>query len=58
MALDQESADTLSFVARRLLADPVGMLFAIRETTIPDPHLQALPALRIGGLGVYLYSAR
>ena len=48
--LDDESADILSFVARRLLADRVGMLFAIRETTEPDPRLQALPGLRIAGL--------
>ena len=40
----------LSFVARRLLADPVGMLFAIRETAEPHPSLQALPALRVTGL--------
>ena len=48
--LDDESADVLSFVARRLLADRVGMLFAIRETTEPDPRLQALPGLRLAGL--------
>ena len=48
--LDEESADTLSFVARRLLADRVGMLFAVRETTEPDPRLQAVPLLRITGL--------
>ncbi|HTF49762.1 MAG TPA: LuxR C-terminal-related transcriptional regulator [Pseudonocardia sp.] len=48
--LDDESADTLGFVARRLLADSVGMLFAIRETMVPDPRLQALPGLRVAGL--------
>ena len=48
--LDDESADILSFVARRLLADRVGMLFAARETTEPDPRLQGLPGLRIAGL--------
>ena len=48
--LDEESADVLGFVARRLLADRVGMLFAMRETTEPDPRLQALPGLRIAGL--------
>ena len=48
--LDDESADTLGFVARRLLADRVGMLFAIREMTEPDSRLQFLPGLRIAGL--------
>ena len=48
--LDKESADALSFVARRLLADRVGMLFAIRETTEPDSRLRAVPGLRIAGL--------
>lgn len=48
--LDAESASTLGFVARRLLADSVGLLFAIRETAEPDPRLQALPSLRITGL--------
>ncbi len=48
--LDEESADALGFVARRLLADRVGMLFAIRETTEPNPRLHALPGLRIAGL--------
>ena len=48
--LDEESADVLGFVARRLLADRVGMLFAMRETAEPDARLQALPGLRIAGL--------
>jgi tetratricopeptide (TPR) repeat protein len=48
--LDDESAEVLGFVARRLLADRVGMLFAIRETAEPDPRLQGLPALRLAGL--------
>jgi DNA-binding CsgD family transcriptional regulator len=48
--LDEESAGILSFVARRLLAERVGMLFAIRESAEPDPRLQALPDLRITGL--------
>jgi predicted ATPase len=48
--LDSESSDVLGFVARRLLADGVGMLFAIRETEEPDPHLQGLPGLRLAGL--------
>jgi hypothetical protein len=50
--LDDESADVLTFVARRLLADRVGMLFALRETAESDPRLQALPGLRIAGLPI------
>lgn len=48
--LDAESADLLGFVARRLLADPVGLLFAVREEADADPRLPALPGLRVGGL--------
>jgi DNA-binding CsgD family transcriptional regulator len=48
--LDEESAGALSFVARRLLADRVGMLFAVRETTEPAPRLEGLPGLPIAGL--------
>jgi hypothetical protein len=48
--LDDESADVLTFVARRLLADGVGMVVALRETTEPNPRLQALPGLRVAGL--------
>ena len=48
--LDEESAHLLSFVARRLLADGVGLLFAVRETADAEPCLQALPELRICGL--------
>jgi DNA-binding CsgD family transcriptional regulator len=48
--LDEESAHLLSFVARRLLADGVGLLFAVRETADAEPRLQALPELRICGL--------
>jgi DNA-binding CsgD family transcriptional regulator len=48
--LDDESADVLGFVARRLLADRVGLLFAVRETADLEPHPQALPQLTIYGL--------
>jgi DNA-binding CsgD family transcriptional regulator len=46
--LDQASAQALGFTARRLAADPVGLVFAARE---PDPGLAGLPELEVGGLG-------
>jgi DNA-binding CsgD family transcriptional regulator/tetratricopeptide (TPR) repeat protein len=45
--LDQASAQVLGFVARRLAADPVGLVFAARE---PGPELAGLPAMELGGL--------
>ncbi|MBV8217632.1 MAG: AAA family ATPase, partial [Solirubrobacterales bacterium] len=45
--LDQSSLLTLAFVARRLLAEPVGLVFAVREAEDPLRHL---PKLEIGGL--------
>ncbi|MCD7445692.1 DUF2791 family P-loop domain-containing protein [Streptomyces lincolnensis] len=47
--LDQVSLQTLEFVARRLLAEAVAMVFAVRD---PEGRaaLNGLPALRIGGL--------
>jgi len=45
--LDQASALTLAFVARRLLAEPLGLVFAARE---PGHQLQHLPHLEVGGL--------
>jgi DNA-binding CsgD family transcriptional regulator len=45
--LDRASALTLAFVARRLLAEPVGIVFAARE---PGEELQGLPELEVGGL--------
>src|SRR3712207_565597 len=45
--LDQTSALTLAFVARRLLAEPVGLVFAARE---PGDALQHVPALDVQGL--------
>ncbi len=46
--LDQASALTLAFVARRLLADPVGLVFATRDLGEPLAHLREL---EIAGLG-------
>ncbi len=45
--LDHASARTLSFVARRLVAERVGMVFATRE---PGDDLQDLPELEVSGL--------
>jgi hypothetical protein len=45
--LDQASALTLAFVARRLLAEPVGLVFAARE---PGPELQHVAGLEVRGL--------
>ena len=45
--LDSASARTLAFVARRLFAEPVGLVFAARE---PGEDLRALPVLEVRGL--------
>ena len=45
--LDHASAQALGFVARRLAADPVGLVFAARE---PGAALAGLPELEVGGL--------
>src|SRR6516225_3841217 len=45
--LDRASAQVLAFVARRLLADPVGLLFAARD---PGQELEGLPDLEVRGL--------
>jgi DNA-binding CsgD family transcriptional regulator len=47
--LDQESAQALEFVARRLFADPVGLVFAVRRSA-GDERLAAFPRLVIEGL--------
>ena len=46
--LDQSSALTLAFVARRLLAEPVGIVFVARE---PGEGLQNVPELEVRGIG-------
>ena len=45
--LDSASAQALGFVARRLAADPVGLVFAARD---PGKELAALPELIVEGL--------
>jgi DNA-binding CsgD family transcriptional regulator len=46
--LDRASAQALAFVARRVLAESIVMLFAVRE---PVGELAALPELVVEGLG-------
>jgi DNA-binding CsgD family transcriptional regulator len=45
--LDQASAQALGFAARRLAADPVGLVFAAR---VPGRDVAGLPELAVGGL--------
>jgi len=45
--LDRASAQALGIAARRLAADPVGLVFAARE---PGAELAGLPELEVGGL--------
>jgi DNA-binding CsgD family transcriptional regulator len=45
--LDSASAQALGFVARRLAADPVGLVFAVRD---PGDELAGLPELTVEGL--------
>jgi DNA-binding CsgD family transcriptional regulator len=49
--LDQVSVEVLGFVARRLYADRVGMVFAAREGEEHALVLAGLPELTVGGLG-------
>jgi hypothetical protein len=46
--LDQASAQALAFVARRLVAESVGLVFAAR---VPSDELAGLPELVVEGLG-------
>ena len=48
--LDQESAEILAFVARRLYADRVALLFAVRDSEGEQAILDDLPQLPLGGL--------
>ncbi len=45
--LDQTSGQTLAFVARRLLAEPVGIVFGARE---PGEELRHVPELEVQGV--------
>src|SRR5262252_3354225 len=47
--LDQASAQALAFVARRLLAEPVALVFAVREPS-EEQQWRGLPPLTVGGL--------
>ena len=47
--LDEASSQVLGFVGRRLLAEPVLLLFAVREPA-GDAMFPRLPALTVGGL--------
>src|SRR6266498_3833425 len=48
--LDRESAAVLAFVARRLLADGIAILFAVRDADEQREALEGLPELDLGGL--------
>lgn len=48
--LDRESAEVLAFVARRLVADRIALLFAVREPAERRVPLSGVPELHIGGL--------
>ena len=48
--LDRASAQALAFVARRLLAERVALVFAVREPS-DDAELAGLPELVVEGLG-------
>src|SRR5580658_1174630 len=47
--LDEASSQVLGFVGRRLLAEPVGLLFAVREAA-GERIFPGLPALAVEGL--------
>jgi DNA-binding CsgD family transcriptional regulator len=48
--LDQASAQILGFVGRRLLAEPIALVFAARSPVPSPDHLAGLPDMRLGGL--------
>ena len=48
--LDQASAEVLAFVARRLHADRIAFLFAVREPSEHHVDLEGLTSVRVPGL--------
>lgn len=48
--IDHESLEALGFVARRLHADRIGLLFGVRDPALVSGVLDALPTLTIEGL--------
>jgi DNA-binding CsgD family transcriptional regulator len=48
--IDRESLEALSFVARRVDADPVALLFGVRELSQAGGTLDGLPIMYVGGL--------
>jgi DNA-binding CsgD family transcriptional regulator len=49
--LDRPTVDALAFVARRLVAEPVALLLAMRDSASVPAGLQRCPTLELGGLG-------
>jgi DNA-binding CsgD family transcriptional regulator/uncharacterized protein (DUF2267 family) len=50
--LDQASTAVLLLVARRLVAEPIGVLIAVRDLDLREFPPAGLPELRVGGLDV------
>src|SRR3712207_6340519 len=48
--LDRASVQAMAFAARRLLADPVAMVFAVREPS-HEQELDGLPGMLVEGIG-------
>ncbi len=48
--IDRESLEALSFVARRLEADRIGLLFGVRDPSLVSGVLDGLPTLTVEGL--------
>jgi DNA-binding CsgD family transcriptional regulator len=48
--LDHASAQVLGFIGRRLLGEPVGLVFAARGPVTAPDHLMGLPELRVEGV--------